>query len=95
MRIKLRAKGKTVPVPTSPAMLQTEAMGGDATPVNSRRKAYNGAVQGAVAFGPRPNNIGKYVPPPKNAIWVQVTTTIKPTPFTGQQPFTKCRDCGD
>lgn len=96
MRVKLRAKGKKVPVPTPPAIQQTQVeTGGDATPVNSRRERYNGATQGAVAFGPRPNNIGRYIAPPKNPIWTQVPTTIVPTPFLGQQPWTKpCKGCG-
>lgn len=91
MRVKLRAKGKPVVTPTPPAILQSHENGGDATPVNSRRERYNGATQGAVSFGPTPNNIGKYVAPPQNPIWVQIPTSIRPTPYLGQQPFTKER----
>ncbi len=92
MRVKLRASGRQVTVPSPPAALRE---GGDATPVNTRRGYYDGAIAGVVSFGPKPTVMPLYVPPPKNPIWVQIPTSIKPTPLLGQQPFKKCRGCGD
>jgi hypothetical protein len=89
MRVKLRAKGKKIPVPTPPAILQS-AKGGDPTPVPS----HGGTVpstRGTVSFGPRPITIGVYTPPPKNPIWTQIPTSIKPTLLPGVKA---CKGCG-
>ena len=101
MKIKLRASGKKVSVPSSPSALNGRADGvaspympGDSTPVNSHR-GFAGAAQGTMMVGPAPTNIGKYTPPPKNPIWTNIPTSIKPTPLLGGQPFKKCSECGD
>ncbi len=91
MRIKLRASGQGAIIPTPPKALR---MGGDDTPVNSRRGFYDGSLQAGLVVGPPIVNIGNYIPPPKNPIWTPIPTTIVPTPLMGQQPFKKpCKGC--
>ena len=76
--MKLRAKGKKVTVPSPPAALR---IGGDDTPVNSRKPFYGGDPSTTLTAAPPANNIGSYTPPPKNAPWVAIPTSVKPTPY--------------
>lgn len=92
MKVKLRASGTKATIPSPPEALRE---GGDGTPVNSRRNFYDGQVDGVVMFGAPATNVGRYIPPPKNPIWVQIPISIVPTPLLGGQPFRKCRGCGD
>ena len=85
--MKLRAKGRKVTVPTPPAALNGRGAGlstsfasGDSTPVNSRREANGRANMNTSAAKPA-ENIGKYTAPPKNKPWVDIPSTVKPTPY--------------
>ena len=88
MRIKLRAKGQQVVVPTPPKEL---FLNGDPQPVSNHMRYYGGSPVGTVSFGPSPVNIGAYIPPRPQPIWTVIPSSIVPTPFTGQQPFRRGR----